>query len=142
MYQKTFFTCFFIQTLKKTHWNKQNFSIICFFIFSQIIVPGSPNRGGVNWRGGDKWRKYGKPINAWLHFFIRLYFVKYLDNLNKYKRDMNYANDAKWTGRSNEVGELIKCVRKTLKSCVGSWVWNLTRDWIWQLDCLKLFKAK
>ena len=34
--------------------------VIHFFIFPQIIVLGSKKRGGgVNWRGGDKWKKYG-----------------------------------------------------------------------------------
>ena len=33
--------------------------IIYFFIFPQFIVLGSKKRGGVNWRGGDKWKKYG-----------------------------------------------------------------------------------
>ena len=38
---------------------KSKFLTICFFIFPLIKGLEKKKEGGVNWRGGDKWRKYG-----------------------------------------------------------------------------------
>ena len=57
----TFFACLSFKHWKK-HWKKQilfTYKDYLLLHLSSNIILGSTKRGGVNWRVGDKWRKYG-----------------------------------------------------------------------------------